>query len=118
MPTFDDLERKLDCLIKEPENFLLFNQVGVILYQVQDWKNAELYFQRAYQLNPADQDTLYNYAFLLYRQGQFQKAVILYEAYLEIEPLNQEVRQKAGDCYYLLGEYEQAVKMYRQLPEE
>jgi len=116
--TIENLERKLDCLVKEPENFLHFNQVGVLLYQVKDWKNAELYFQRAFQLNPMDRDILYNYALLLYQQGQYEKAGSLYQAYLEIDPLDEEVREKAGDCYYLLGEYEQAVRMYEKLQKE
>ena len=114
----EDLERKLDNLVKEPENFSLFNQVGVLLYKVIDWKNAELYFQRDYELNPADENTIYNYALLLHQQGQFHKASKLYQAYLEIDPLDKEVREKAGDCYYLLGEYEQAVRMYEKLQKE
>ncbi|WP_242975227.1 tetratricopeptide repeat protein [Anaerovirgula multivorans] len=111
----EGLERKLDQLMKEPNNPLLFNQIGVLLYQVKDWKYAEMYFKRAYQLSPVNKDILYNYASLLYQQAQFQKAIPLYEAYLELLKDDKEVMQKVRNCYYQLGEYESAGKMVEQL---
>jgi len=113
----EDLERKLDQLLKEPTNSNLFNEIGVLLYQVKDWGNAEMYFQRAYGLDKHNIDILYNYASLLYKQSQFQKAISIYKAYLEFNIEDNEVIQKMGDCYYQLGEYKLAAKMYEQAKE-
>lgn len=111
----EDLERKLDQLLKEPTNPNLFKEVGVILYQVKDLENAEKYFKRAYQINTQDSDTIYNYASLLYQRGQFDKAIDIYKAYLEICIDDKEVMESIMDCYYQLGEYKLAGKMYERI---
>ncbi|MBS4025592.1 MAG: tetratricopeptide repeat protein [Clostridia bacterium] len=112
MHIIEDLERKLEQLLKEPGNPHLFNQIGVLLYEVEDWQSANVYFQRGYELSPQDQDILYNYAALLYQQAQWQQAIPIYQAYLEAQPEDKEVLQRVGDIYYLLGEYEEAGKKY------
>lgn len=112
MKTIEALERKLDQLMKEPSNSQIFNDVGVLLYQVKDWKNAEMYFLKAYQLNPTSADILYNYAVTLHHLGHLKKAIPIYEAYLELSHKDKEVIQKMGNCYYQLGEYQLAAKMY------
>ena len=115
MNLMDDMERKLELLLRNPENAQRFNEVGVILYRVKDWKNSALYFQKAYELNPTDKDILYNYAFLLAQQSHCRKAVLLYQQYLELYPEGMEVMEKLGDLYYRLGEYESAENIYRKL---
>lgn len=112
LKTIEALERKLDQLMKEPSNSQIFNDVGVLLYQVKDWKNAEMYFLKAYQLNPTSADILYNYAVTLHHLGHLKKAIPIYEAYLELSHKDKEVIQKMGNCYYQLGEYQLAAKMY------
>lgn len=115
MNTIDDLERKLDQLLEEPDDAQLFNDIGVLLYLVKDQKNAELYFQKAYELNPINRDILYNYASLLHLQCHWRKAVTIYQDYLKLYPDDREVAEKLGDCYYQLGGYDQAAKVYEQL---
>ncbi len=106
----EQLERKLDKLQKEPQNPILFNDIGTLLYQMRDWKNAELYLQKAYELCVSNKDILYNYASLLYSQFKWQKAVSIFKQYLELNPEDKEVIKKLGDACYLLGEYETAAK--------
>ncbi|SDI30957.1 tetratricopeptide repeat protein [Alteribacillus bidgolensis] len=111
----DLLQRKLDQLIKESNNPVLYNEIGVLLYQLNDWNNAEMYLQKACQLDSSDEDVLYNYAEILYKQSQWEKSISMYNAYLEIQPHDIEVMQKAGNSYYLIGDYEKAQKMYEPL---
>ncbi|AOY78154.1 tetratricopeptide repeat protein [Clostridium formicaceticum] len=115
MSFVEALERKLDQLMKEPDHPQTFNHIGVLLYQMKDLQAAAMYFQRAYQLNPLNEDVLYNYASLLYQQGEFQQAIPIYKAYLALNENDIEMIQKLGDCYYHLGEYESAGKMYEAL---
>lgn len=115
MNSVEDLERKLDQLLKEPDNSQLFNEIGVLLYQMKDLKSAEMYLLRAYQLSTINEDILYNYGLLLYLNSQWEKTIHIYKAYLELHENDKEVMEKMGDSYYLLGEYESAAKMYEQL---
>jgi len=107
---FDDLERKLDKLLKDPDNPQLFNEIGVLLYQAKDWENAELYLQRAYILAPSDKDIMYNYASLLYSQLKWQKAIAVFQDYLKLAPDDKGVGEKIADAYYQLGKYDLAAK--------
>ena len=115
MNPIENLERKLDQLLREPDNSELINEIGVILYQMKDWKNAEIYLQRAYQMNPNDDDILYNYAFILYFDSKWEKAIPILKTYLSLNPDEPEIIKKLGDSYYHLGEYEPAAAMYEQL---
>jgi tetratricopeptide (TPR) repeat protein len=105
------LERKLDQLLKDDSNPNLYNEIGVLLYQMKDWKNAQLYFQRACELNPKNKDFLYNNASVLFEQCDWRKALSIYQNYFELQPDDKEVLQKVRDIYYLLGEYEQGAKI-------
>jgi len=115
MNKIENLERKLDQLLKEPDHSQLFNEIGVMLYQMKDWKNAEVYLQRAWELNPGDDDILFNYALLLYLHAQWEKCILIFKAYLSLHPDDLETIKKMGDSYYQLGEYESAARMYEQL---
>jgi tetratricopeptide (TPR) repeat protein len=114
----DNLERKLDQLLKDHTNPFLFNEIGVFLYQMKDWMNARLYFQRACELNPENKDFLYNFASVLYVQSEWQEALSFYQAYLELQPDDNEVLQKVGNIYYMWGNYDQAGEIYSQLYQE
>ncbi|WP_163538223.1 tetratricopeptide repeat protein [Gracilibacillus sp. YIM 98692] len=109
------LQRKLDQLMKEPDNPDLYNDIGVLLYQLKDWHNAEMYLQKAYQLDSSNKDVLYNYAQLLNEQYQWEKSISIYTAYLDMEPNDIEVIQKVGNTCYLIGDYQKAQKFYEQL---
>lgn len=111
----EDLERKLEQLWEKSDDTQLLNEIGVLLYQVKDWRNAEMYFQRAYELSPENRDILYNYASLLYLQPYYEKAVPIYKACLELCHDDGETMEKLGDSYYRMGEYALAARMYEQL---
>lgn len=106
MNYIEDLERKLDQLLKEPSNPQLLNEIGVILYQMKDWQSAELYLQRAYQLCPRNADFLYNNASLQYVQCKWQQAITFYQAYLELHSDDKDVIEKVENLCYLLGDYQ------------
>ena len=118
MRRMEDLERKLDQLMKEPGDPALFNEIGVFLYQVKDWRNALRYLERACRLDGSDADILYNYALLLYLQRQWKKAAEICEAYLELQQDDEEMLKKAGDSYYQSGDYEAAARMYQRSQKE
>ncbi|NJD02846.1 MAG: tetratricopeptide repeat protein [Ruminiclostridium sp.] len=115
MNIVDELERGLESLMAEPGNPQFYNAVGALLYQMKDWRNAEMYFQKAYELSPADKDILYNYASLLYVQPQLEKAIPIYKACLELYPDDRDTAEKLGDSYYRLGDYGLAAEMYGRL---
>lgn len=112
MNLIDDLQRKLDRLMMEPDNADLYRSVGTILRQVRDWDNAERYLCRAYALGPSDSGMLCDYADILYRRLKYREAAVVCRAGLKIGPEDPELLEKLGDVCYLLGEYKEAAKAY------
>ncbi len=108
------LERKLDQLIREPENGMLLNEIGIFLFQQREWELSELYLERAYRLASDNPEIVINYAELLGRLGSTERAIVLYQTYL-VGAEDEAVREKLGDCYYYLGQYEAAEKIYSRL---
>jgi len=111
----DDLNRKLDRLMMQPDNADLYNAIGTILCRLKDWDNAERYLARAYALSPPDRDILCNYTVALYRKQKYGEAVSVCRMGLELAPQDPGFLQKLADIYYLQGAYEEAEKTYRIL---
>lgn len=112
------LERKLDLLIQDSLNPYLYNEIGVILFQMKDWENAKKFFQRARELMPDNTDFLFNLGIVLYKQSEWELAKTTFQKYLQINPSDVQIIQKLGDTFYLLGEYEQAEKFYTEISEK
>ena len=75
MNIIEELERNIDQLLRKPDDAQILNDIGVLLYQLEDWKNAEMYFHRAWELDPVNKDILYNYGLLLYLQFRWQEVL-------------------------------------------
>jgi tetratricopeptide (TPR) repeat protein len=115
MSRIDELNRKMGQLLKEPDNAKRYNAVGVLLYGVRDWDNAERFLGRAHALDPADIDILFNYAAVLYRRRDYQKAADLCREGLKIAPDDEALLEKLGDCCYMLGVYHEATRAYENI---
>jgi len=111
----DDLYRKLDRLMMEPDNAGLYNTIGTILCRLRDWGNAERYLGRAYEIRPADSDILYNYTVVLYLRQKYREAASVCRAGLRIDPHDPRFLEKLGDICYLRGKYEAAASAYKSV---
>lgn len=109
MKIIDSLNRKLDKLVKEPNNCEYYNDVGVILYQLKDFENCELYLKRAHQLAKTNREILYNYAIVLEKQFKLEKAAKMYESYLKLGRDDNHIAQKLEEIKYRLKDYATAM---------
>lgn len=115
MSLIKELEKRLTSIEHEPINPLLLNQVGVILYRLEDYENADKYFKKAYELDPNYKDILYNYAFNMYKRAKWGKAIDLLESYLQVDSGHKKAIEKLADCYFQQEKYEQAIYYYTLL---
>lgn len=115
MHVIDDLNRKLDRLMTEPENAGLYHGIGTILCRFKDWDNAEGYLRRAYELCPSNRDILYEYAAILYLRYKYREAASVCREGLAIDPRDPELLERLGDACYLQGEYGEAAETYSLL---
>ncbi|WDV47440.1 hypothetical protein PV797_07115 [Clostridiaceae bacterium M8S5] len=106
----EKLKTILERLIMQPTNYRMFNDIGVILYQLRDYENSYRFINRAYELDKTNKTILYNYASILYECSKFKEAVEIYKECLNTNQSSTEIMQSIIDCYYILGKYELATK--------
>jgi Flp pilus assembly protein TadD len=106
----DDFTRKLLKLPKDPTNQELLNDIGVMLYELNDYENARSYLARAREFSPANRDILYNYAHALYACLDWQQSAELFKDYDTIYGPEKSVIEKIADAAYQLGDYQTAAK--------
>lgn len=106
----DILKRKLRKLIEKPRNGQLYNDIGVILYELKDYGNARNYLCRARELYSDNYDVLYNYANTLYALSEWNAASTAFIEYLDNKPNDKAAIEKIADVYYQLGEFDLAAR--------
>jgi predicted Zn-dependent protease len=115
MTYYDDLTRKLDTLPREPNNHALYNDIGVMLYERNDYINAQKYLERAWALSPSTPDILYNYAHALYACFDWPEAIEMLKAYLELQRDDKAAIEMIAEAYYQLGDYRSAARYQNTL---
>jgi len=111
MNIYENLEKKLDSLLINPSNSQLYNEIGVLLYEISDFDKSQMYLEKAYHLCPKDKDVLYNYGLLLYHKLKLKEAKSIFKKYIKVEPNDIDVLEKMVDVYYRLDDYKMASKM-------
>jgi tetratricopeptide (TPR) repeat protein len=80
-----------------PTNPVLFFQLGLLYYNIQDYSNAEKALQRAIQLEPSYANAKYFLGLTEYRLGSLANATALFEDLKTSNPDNQEVNFILGN---------------------
>jgi tetratricopeptide (TPR) repeat protein len=89
--------------------------LGVLYYQVrQDLEAAIAMFQLAYQLNPANLDSMAMLADLYFEQGNLEAAVEAYQFILTHEPNNAECYSYLGYLLWQMDRNEEAIQAYQK----
>lgn len=84
------------------------------LYNNWNWKNAELEFQKALDIDPASVITLLQFGNFFANMGQGLKAIDYLEQAIRIDPLNSALHQCLGWCYFTERRFEKAVRRLRK----
>ena len=74
------------ALRHDPDDFRSHNQLGVLLLDAGDPKQAAAHFERTLQLNPNDVKARINLGLVAYRKGDVARAVGYFEEALQIDP--------------------------------
>ncbi|MDH4093061.1 MAG: hypothetical protein OEV74_21870 [Cyclobacteriaceae bacterium] len=84
------------------------------LYNNWNWRNAELEFQKALDIDPRSVITLLQFGNFHANMGQGVKAIAYLEQALQVDPLNSAVHQCLGWCFYANQQFEKAVQQLRK----
>lgn len=100
----------------------MYSKLGDIYSQGNRFAEAENYYQRAYESDPANaKDTMLKIADAQIKQGKFAQAITTYNKILLNEPKNHEARYQlakvhmsTGELTFALSEYQQLLKINKQ----
>ena len=98
-----------------PGSPLLHYNMGLIYYDLQDFKQALQAFSLASTCGPGDSDTLFNLALCQKKTGDCPAAIATYRQILETSPENVDCLYNLGGCYRESLAYEQAMTCYHQV---
>lgn len=108
----DMLERRLERLLMESDQPERYNDLGILLLELEEISLAAMYFQRGYELIKEKQglgsaitelELRENYGFVLYQLGRYEEAKTIYQEALQLDLENEKILKILGELYYLLG---------------
>ncbi|MCE7733259.1 MAG: tetratricopeptide repeat protein [Candidatus Heimdallarchaeota archaeon] len=94
------------------ETFSELYQKATESHKEGDLKEAKIYFERAYNMNPSNGMLVYNYANFLADLGRFQQALTKYNEAIEIDDSVPSIFYNKGNCLLDLKRYDEAIHAY------
>ncbi|MGV9199348.1 MAG: tetratricopeptide repeat protein [Promethearchaeia archaeon] len=101
----------------EKENERLYNNLGYIHYQMENYKKAAEHYIKALEINPEYAITienLSNLALELTNWEQYDQAIKIYEVLCENEKIKLEGLINLGRVYRIKENYEKSIQMYKK----
>lgn len=95
----------------DEEDELLFN-IGITLGQAGEVKKAISFLEKAYEVDPTNEQVLYELAYYCDKDYQDEKSILFYNKYLDIDPFNSSVWYNLGITFNRMGQYEKAIDAY------
>ena len=102
-------------LIKEyPNEFLLYNILGVCQEAQGDLKGAVNSYEKAININPDIPELQFNLGAMLYKLNDIKNAIIHYQKAIKLNPRFTEAFFNLGITYQSQSNYDMAIKSYEQ----
>ena len=96
--------------LREPENWMLHNNRGLLLNAMGFIRDSIYSYERALSINPTSDSALYNLGGAYYELGQYPKAIKHLEESLEIYPDKENALSRLSACYLRLSNGEKALE--------
>lgn len=104
-----------DRILKQyPDNFTIWNLVGIVKAKNGQISDASNCFHKVIELNPNFPDGYNNLGNILVQQGKFDEAKILFEKVLSLKPLTADVLNNVGTIFEKKGDFENAIANYKK----
>ncbi|BHH82082.1 tetratricopeptide repeat protein [Desulforhopalus sp. 52FAK] len=94
---------------------ILHYNLGLLLFEVEQYDDAVKSFEMAVKLSPEDADIVFNLALSYRRNGNIDSAIKSYIRALEIEPNSLDAMYNLAGCYRDQKNYQSAIQMYEKV---
>ncbi len=96
-------------ILKEPENWILYNNHGILLETMGLPNIAIFSYRKAIENNPNSDTAYYNYGNIIFDRAEFKEALPYYQKALEIEPNKYNALSRISACYINLDDKENSI---------
>jgi predicted O-linked N-acetylglucosamine transferase (SPINDLY family) len=97
-----------------PNDAMVLNNLGGILRDRGERKEAVAYYKKVLQLNPRFAGAYYNLGVVLFDLDQYEDAIINYRKALEVDPNFADAQNNLGVPFAALGQFVEAEKSHRR----
>ncbi len=104
-------------LSKTPNDFTLYNQLGIIYDELREWEQAALWYQKAVEQQPEMAVAHYNIANVLHQQGKDNEALKSYQRTLAIDKHNLAAWNNMAAILYSQGRMTEALTCFKKATE-
>ena len=111
-PSIKAYEKALDSTTDVNQQIDIMINLGFEMQIRGDFKTALSYLQRALELDPENDDILYEVAYCYENSGQLAESVEFFQKYIDNNPYSANAWYNQGNSYYGLGLFEKAVEAY------
>lgn len=97
----------------DPGNAHIFVNLATVLYELEQFGEAEVHCRKALEIDPGHVDALYTLGNVLRAQGRLEEAVAVYRKVLDAIPDHGEILTNLGNVYLEQGKSDEAIASYR-----
>ena len=120
---YSEALRLLDrMLLEDNENTVIHSAKGYCLFRFGDYDNAASSYLNAIQINPSDQNALFNYALIMAELEDYSTAVEKFADLKNTNPEDENLIKKidfaVGRVYFLQENYEKALEYFESVYEK
>jgi tetratricopeptide (TPR) repeat protein len=114
LPRDEAIQKANDAINKaielDPTLAQAYNSLAYLKFRLEwNWKEAEIYFKQAIDLQPGYASSYERYALFLACLGRHEEAIPLMEKAYKLDPLSPSVSTGVGRMYHFAGDYEKAI---------
>ena len=109
----DDVTLWQDCIKKSPKKARPYNNLGVLLADRGDYRQAVEAYHKALQLNPVYAKAHGNLGFALFRMGDLEGGIREFQASLKIDPNLLDAHNNLGIALTMLGRLQEAIDHFK-----
>lgn len=109
---YDVVDKAKSALIHDPENFIIWNILGVSQRDLGNYKEALFSFSKSIQINPKYVDSLYNSALTFQSLNEIDNAILIYNKIILAYPKYINAYYNLGNLQRQKGCYIEALELY------
>jgi tetratricopeptide (TPR) repeat protein len=106
-----------NILETNPDDFKIWNNYGIALKKIKEYKRAIEAYDKALEINPGYTTAMYNKAIILAERSKYKKAIETYNKVLEIDPEDVNAWINKGNSLATIGKFKEALECYDKVLE-